>query len=85
MTIGRSDLINQGILRPSGKDWRVRLVFTDGTQRVIRVSPGRLDEAEAIKRAKRHAKIFDETILARVEAERAEKTTQVAGFGIVQK
>ena len=78
-------LVQTGILRPSSTDWRIRLVFTDGTDRVVRISPGRLDEADAIERAKRHAKIFDETILARVEAERAEKTTQVAGFGIVQK
>ena len=85
MTLGRSDLVNQGIIQPGGRDWRVRLVFVDGTERVVRVSPGRLSEEDAINRAKRHAKIFDETVLDRVEAERAEKTTQVAGFGIVQK
>ena len=85
MSVGRSALVNQGIIQPGGRDWRVRLVFVDGTERVVRVSPGRLDEQQAIERAKRHAKIFDETVLDRVEAERAEKTTQVAGFGIVQK
>ena len=85
MSVGRSALVNQGIIQPGGRDWRVRLVFVDGTERVVRVSPGRLDEQQAIERAKRHAKIFDETVLQRVEAERAEKTTQVAGFGIVQK
>jgi hypothetical protein len=85
VTLGRSDLVNQGIIQPGGRDWRVRLVFVDGTERVVRVSPGRLSEEDAINRAKRHAKIFDETVLDRVEAERAEKTTQVAGFGIVQK
>ncbi len=85
MTLGRSDLVNQGIIQPGGRDWRVRLVFVDGTERVVRVSPGRLSEEDAINRAKRHAKIFDETVLDRVEAERAEKSTQVAGFGIVQK
>lgn len=81
----RNDLINQGIIRPSGRDWRVRLVFVDGTERVVRVSPGRIDEAEAIIRAKRHAKIFDESVLAKIEAQRVEKSTQVGGFGIVQK
>jgi hypothetical protein len=85
VTLGRSDLVNQGIIQPGGRDWRVRLVFVDGTERVVRVSPGRLSEEDAIIRAKRHAKIFDETVLDRVEAERAEKSTQVAGFGIVQK
>ena len=85
MSVGRSALVNQGIIQPGGRDWRVRLVFVDGTERVVRVSPGRLDEQQAIERAKRHAKIFDETVLDRVEAERAKKTTQVAGFGIVQK
>jgi hypothetical protein len=81
----RDQLWQAGILTPTSSDWRVRLVFIDGTDRVVRVSPGRLDEQQAIERAKRHAKIFDETVLDRVEAERAEKTTQVAGFGIVQK
>jgi hypothetical protein len=60
-------------------------VFVDGTERVVRVSPGRIDESEAIIRAKRHAKIFDETVLAKIEAQRVEKSTQVGGFGIVQK
>ncbi len=85
MSVGRSALVNQGIIQPGGRDWRVRLVFVDGTERVVRVSPGRLDEQQAIERAKRHAKIFDETILARIEAQRVEKSATVAGFGIVQK
>jgi hypothetical protein len=29
--------------------------------------------------------IFDETVLAKIEAQRVEKSTQVGGFGIVQK
>ena len=85
MIRSRDDLIAHQIARPTSTDWRVRFVFTDGTDRVVRVSPGRLSEEDAIIRAKRHAKIFDETVLDRVEAERAEKSTQVAGFGIVQK
>jgi hypothetical protein len=85
MIRSRDDLIAHQIARPSSTDWRVRFVFTDGTDRVVRVSPGRLSEEDAIIRAKHHAKIFDETVLDRVEAERAEKSTQVAGFGIVQK
>lgn len=78
-------LVQTGIVRPSSTDWRIRLVFLDGTDRVVRISPGRLDESEAVMRAKRHAKVFDETILSKVEAERVERSTQVAAFGIVQK
>ncbi len=85
MIRSRDQLWQAGILTPTSSDWRVRLVFVDGTDRTVRVSPGRLSEEQAIERAKRHAKIFDETILAKVEAERAEKTTQVGAFGIVQK
>ena len=78
-------LVQTGIVTPSSTDWRIRLIFTDGTDRVVRISPGRLSEAEAVARAKRHAKIFDETVLEKIEADRVEKSTQIASFGIVQK
>lgn len=78
-------LVQTGIVTPSSTDWRIRLIFTDGTDRVVRISPGRLSEADAVARAKQHAKIFDETILEKIEADRVEKSTQVASFGIVQK
>lgn len=78
-------LAAQGLIVMSPKDWRVRLVFHGGEERIVRVSPGRIDEAEAVERAKRHAGILDESVLERVEAERVEKSTTVAAFGIVQK
>jgi len=78
-------LIEEGVIVPNSKDWRVRLFFSDGTTRTVRVSPGSVTEEEAVTRAKRHAGIIDESVLARVESERVEKSTQVAAFGIVQK
>jgi hypothetical protein len=66
-------------------DWQIRFVFTDDTERTVRVSPGRLTEELAILRAKRHAAIFDETVLKDVTATRVAKTTNVAQYGIVQK
>ena len=85
MIQSKEDLISHGILRPAAKDWRVRFVFLDGSEKVVRVSPGRIDEAQAVDRAKRHAKIFDESILKEIQAERAEPTAKVGGFGIIQK
>ena len=81
----REDLVREGLLRPQTSDWRVRLVFTDGTERVVRISPGRMDEAEAVVRAKRHAGIFDETILSRVEASRVQVEETAPAFGLVRK
>ena len=78
-------LVEEGVVVPTSRDWRIRLVFKGGGERVVRVSPGRVDEAEAVERAKRHAGILDESVLERVEAERVEKSTTVAAFGIVQK
>jgi len=85
MIRGKEDLISQGILRPSSKDWRVRFVFLDGTEKVVRVSPGRIDEPTAVDRAMRHAKIFDASVLKETQAERVEPTAKVAGFGMIQK
>jgi len=85
MIRSRQDFMNQGLLVPTAKDWRVRLVFVDGTERVVRVTPSSLTEEVAVERAKRHAKIFDETILKKVEATRAEPSAKVNGHGIIQK
>lgn len=78
-------LMANGIIRPSSRVWRVRLIFTDGAERVICISPGRIDEGEAVKRAKRHAGIFDSSILDRVEAEQVQRDLQATPFGMVTK
>jgi len=78
-----SQLINTGLLQPSSKDWRISLHFVDGTRRVVRLSPGKCDEAEAVQKAKAHCKIFDDSVVDRIEAERVEKTTQVVSTGII--
>ena len=80
-----ASLAADGLITPSSRVWRVRLVFNDGAERVVCVSPGRIDEAEAITRAKRHAKIFDSSILDRVEAEQVQRDLQATPFGVVQK
>ena len=50
----------------------------------MRVAPGRVDEGTAIRRAKMTAKIFDETILSKTEAERWGHEDSIP-FGIQQK
>ena len=85
MISGRDDLIRSGLLVPTMHDWRVRLVFEDGTERVVRVSPGTLDEADAIDRALNHAKILDRSALKAIEPERVSKSVKVAPFGMIQK
>ncbi len=82
---GKDDLVAQGILRPSDHDWRVRIFLADGTERTVRVSPGKIDEAHAVERALRHAKVLHPSLLDRVEAERVAKSTTVAAFGIQSK
>ena len=81
----KQHLIQEGICTPTSMDWRVRVVFTDGTDTTVRVSPGRLDQATAITRAKRHLSIFDETVIKDVEAKRVSKSINVAKFGMIQK
>lgn len=76
-------LLNTGLLQPSGKDWRISVFFADGTRRVVRVSPGKCDEAAAVAKAFKHCKIFDDSVVDRVEAERVDKTTQVVSTGII--
>lgn len=85
MIQSRADLLHAGLLTPASDDWRIRFVFKDGTERVIRVTPGRLTEEQAIARAAQHAKILDEAVVAKVEAERVAKSTQVAAFGTITK
>lgn len=71
-------------ISPSSKDWRVRFTFTDGTTKTMRVAPGRIPEDLAVRRAKISAKIFDDSILDRVDIERwGEDHGQP--FGIIQK
>jgi len=79
------DLVNSGILRPSSKDWRVSIFFVDGTSRTVRISPSKMSEEVAIDRALSHCKIFDRSIVDRIEASRVEKSTQVVSTGIIQK
>ena len=78
-------LAASGLITPSSMVWRIRLVFTDGAERVVCVSPGRIDEAEAVTRAKRHAGIIDSSILDRVEADQVQRELQATPFGMVQK
>jgi len=78
-------LAANGIISPTRRIWRVRLVFLDGSERVVCVSPGRLDEEEAVARAKRHAGVFDSSILDRVEASAVHRELQSTPFGVVQK
>ena len=85
MNVTPANLAANGIIRPASRVWKVRLVFTDGTDRVICVSPGRMDEAEAIIRAKRHAGIWDGSILDTVEAEPVQRDLQATSFGMVTK
>jgi len=85
VTVTPATLAANGIIRPSSRVWRVRLVFTDGSERVVCISPGRINEEEAVDRAKRHAGILDSTILDRVEAEQVQRDLQATPFGVVQK
>ena len=85
MNLTPRSLVSNGLIRPASKVWRVRLVFADGSDRVVCVSPGRIDEAEAIGRAKRHAGVIDASILDRVEAQQVQRDLQATPFGVVQK
>ena len=85
MTVTPASLAANGLITPSSKVWRVRLVFVDGAERVVCVSPGRIDEGEAVDRAKRHVGIIDSSILDRVEAQQVQRELQAAPFGVVQK
>ena len=80
----QSRLIQNKIITPKSNDWRVRFFFVDGSTKVIRVSPGKISEEKAIETAKRSIKLLDESVLDRVEMERAEAVL-VAPFGMVKK
>lgn len=80
-----ASLAAKGLIQPASRVWRVRLVFTDGTARVVCISPSRIDEGEAILRAKRHAGIVDDSILDTVEAEKVQRDLQATPFGMVTK
>ena len=85
MNLTPQSLVSRGLIRPASKVWRIRLVFADGSDRVVCVSPGRIDEAEAIGRAKRHAGIVDASVLDRIEAEQVQRDLQATPFGMVTK
>ena len=80
----QNGLIRNKIITPKSSDWRVRFFFVDGSSQTIRVSPGGISEEKAIAAAKRSIKLLDETVLDRVETERAESVL-VAPFGMVKK
>ena len=76
-------LVNTGIVAPNSKDWRVTFTFVDGSTRSIRLTPPTISEEVAIRKAKTHCKIFDETVIDKVEAVRVEKSTQISTTGLV--
>lgn len=80
-----ASLASQGLIRPASIVWRVRFVFTDGSERIVCVSPGRIDEETAVSRAKGHAKILDDSILDTVEVSRVSRELNATPFGVVQK
>lgn len=82
--MNQAGLIQNKIITPKSNDWRVRFFFVDGSTKVIRVSPGKISEEKAIDTAKRSIKLLDESVLDRIETERAE-SIQIAPFGMVKK
>lgn len=80
-----ASLAQQGLLRPASVVWRVAFTFLDGTERVVCVSPGKIDEETAVRRAKVFAKILDDQILDSVEASKVQRDLQATPFGVVQK
>lgn len=78
-------LIHGGIVNPNGMDWQVIFRFVDGTSRKVRLSPGRLSEEQAVEKAKAHCRIFDETIVDKIEAQRVDKSVQVVANATVHK
>ena len=85
MNLLARDLENKVITSPTKKVWRVTFIFHDGSKRKVGISPGRIDEEEAIKRAKCHAKIFDDAILRDIEIEKVDRQLDVSQYGMIQK
>ena len=79
------DLVAAGIFQPNAQDWRIRVTFTDKSEKVVRISPGHLSPEEAIGRAKRHLHIFDESVVKDIEAKRVARSTNIARSGIIHK
>ena len=77
-------LVSKGVVRPSNRHWRIRLVFLDGTDRVVCVAPGKVSEQAAIQKAKSHVGIIDDAVLDRIEASKVERDPSTP-FGVVQK
>ena len=74
-----ASLASQGLIRPASIVWR------DGSERIVCVSPGRIDEETAVARAKGHAKILEDSILDTVEVSRVSRELNATPFGVVQK
>ena len=85
MSVTPATLAANGIIRPASRVWRVRFVFLDGTERVICISPGGLDEESAVARAKRHAGILDASVLNEIDAQQVQRDLQASPFGMVAK
>ncbi len=80
----RDAIWRQGIAKRQSRDWRVRIVFIDGTDRVVRLN-GRISEEQAVQRALLYAKVFDRSVVDRVLATQEEPDTGLASRGIVTK
>ena len=73
-----------GVIQPNLSDWRVTFFFVDGSSKIIRVSPGKISQEKAVAAAKRSINLMDETVLDRIETERADVKAS-APFGIIKK
>lgn len=85
MIVTPQTLASKGLVSPCKIVWRVRFTFTDGSCRVVCVSPGKMSEEEAVSRACGHAKIFDQSIIDVIEAEKVERGMASTPFGLIKK
>ena len=68
--ISKLEEVRKAILtKPGYKVWKVTFTFADGSTRKVCISPGNIPEKEAARRARAHAKIFDDSVLAEVSIE----------------
>jgi len=80
----RDDLRRLGLGVSTGREWRVRVVFVDGSERVVRLS-GRCGEESAVQRALLYLKVFDRSVVDRVDATMEEPDRRVASTGLITK
>lgn len=80
----RMGFVRAGVVRPAASEWRVRIVFLDGSDRVVRMG-GRVSEETAVRRALLYAKVFDRSVVDRVEATREDPQIHLAPGGVVVK